>query len=278
MQDGNKNLDSTMMINLNASKNGRFKLSFLGTGSAFTIGEGNYQSNMLLEDLDSNKKLLIDCGTDIRFSLHEAGLKISDITDIYCSHPHADHIGGLECAAFMTKWIPGREKTNLYISRRFSTDLWTRSLSGGLESIEGQIASIDDYFNVEAIGQKGRFDWQGINFQLVQVVHIMNGFEFVPSYGLLFKINGVMVFFTSDTQFAPHQLVHFYDKADVIFHDCETSPFKSGVHAHYSELRELDPKTKRKMWLYHYQPGKTQDAVADGFSGFAVKGQKFDFL
>lgn len=268
--------DRTMKVRLYSSNVGDFKLTFLGSGSAFTVGDGNYQSNLLIEDLTTNKKLLLDCGSDIRFSLHEVGLTMADITDIYISHPHGDHIGGLEGIAFSTKWIPDRSKTVLHISRRFSNDLWAKSLSGGLESLEGEKAEMSSFFDVQAIGVKGQFDWQGIHFQLVQVVHIMNGFDIVPSYGLLFSINGQTVFFTSDTQFAPVQLIKFYDMADLIFHDCETG-FKSGVHAHYDFLKTLDIHHKEKMWLYHYQPGDKPDAIADGFNGFIQRGQTFHF-
>ncbi|MGL5193292.1 MAG: MBL fold metallo-hydrolase, partial [Chroococcales cyanobacterium] len=69
------------------------KLTFLGSGSAFTVGANNYHSNVLLES-DRGTKLLIDCGSDIRFSLHEAGYSHLDITDIYISHLHSDHAGG----------------------------------------------------------------------------------------------------------------------------------------------------------------------------------------
>lgn len=269
--------DNTMIINLNSSQRGKFKVTFLGSGSAFTVGEDNFQSNILIEDLNSDKKLLLDCGGDIRFSLHNVGLKMADITDIYISHPHGDHIGGLEGVAFSTKWIPDRPKTNLYISKHFVHDLWSKSLSGGLESVEGEIAELNSFFHVHPVGVKGRFDWQGIKFQLVQVVHIMNGFDIVPSYGLLFKVNGLTVFFTSDTQFAPAQLLKFYEMADVIWHDCETAPYKSGVHAHYEFMKTLDPKYRKKMWLYHYQPGPKPDAVADGFCGFVKCKQEFHF-
>ncbi|MGL5034855.1 MAG: MBL fold metallo-hydrolase, partial [Microcystaceae cyanobacterium] len=58
------------------------QLLFLGSGSAFTLCSDNFQSNMLFIS-ESGRKLLIDCGTDIRFSLHKAGLSYQDITDIY---------------------------------------------------------------------------------------------------------------------------------------------------------------------------------------------------
>lgn len=267
--------NGTMMINLNAAQRGKFKITFLGVGSAGSLE--NWQSNVLIEDLNSDRKLLLDAGDDVRHALWDRKLRTRDVTDIYVSHPHGDHIHGLEGIGFDTKWVPNREKTNLYVSKTFASDLWSKSLQLGMGSLEGELADIDNFFNVYSIGDKGRFEWQGLKFQMVQVVHVMNGFGIVPSFGLLFVINGVTVFFTSDTQFAPHQIQKFYDKADVIFHDCETAPWKSGVHAHYDFLKSLDAKTKAKMWLYHYQDGPRADAVADGFQGFVSEGQEFLF-
>jgi hypothetical protein len=69
----------------------------------------------------------------------------------------------------------------------------------------------------------------------------------------------------------------YYDRADVIFHDCETSPFPTKIHAHYTELLILPAKIRNKMWLYHYQPGALPDAEKDGFRGFVKRGQTFEF-
>ena len=83
------------------------------------------------------------------------------------------------------------------------------------------------------------------------------------------------VFITTDTQFCPNQIMDFYKMADVIFHDCEATKFKSGVHAHYDELCTLPKEVKAKMWLYHYQTND-RPADKDGFLGFVAKGQEFD--
>ena len=45
----------------------KMELTFLGSGSAFTNDGTNYQSNMILEH--NGKRLLIDCGGDVRFPL-----------------------------------------------------------------------------------------------------------------------------------------------------------------------------------------------------------------
>lgn len=56
------------------------KITFLGSGSAFYNDVDNFQSNLLLEC--QGRSLLLDCGTDIRFSMREAGKKLTGVTDI----------------------------------------------------------------------------------------------------------------------------------------------------------------------------------------------------
>ena len=78
-----------------------------------------------------------------------------------------------------------------------------------------------------------------------------------------------------------------YNAADIIIQDCEVTPYKSGVHAHWSELITLDRSIKNKMFLIHYQdsilaPDEPGSDIADdwiakaeeeGFAGFLFKGQ-----
>lgn len=252
------------------------KLTFLGSGSAFTVGSNNFHSNMLLEN-QNGQYLMIDCGSDARFALNELGLSYRDIKDVYISHLHADHVGGLEWLAFTSKFDPGCGKPNLYISESLIDPLWEHVLSGGLNSLQGEIASLSTYFNLHPISKDGFFVWHGIELHILQTVHVLAGYSIMPSFGLLFTVDGLKVFITTDTQFAPHQVEDFYQMSDLIFHDCETTPSKSRVHAHYEELLTLPAEIRQKMWLYHYNPGSLPDAVKDGFRGFVRKGQIFDF-
>lgn len=250
------------------------KLIFLGTGSAFAL-DGNFQSNILLQS-ENGKNLLLDCGTDIRFALAEQGLYYYDISDVYISHMHADHVGGLEWLAFTTKFDPRCPKVNLFAHDDIAKNLWDKTLSGGLSSIQGLKAEISTYFEVFPVEENDFFMWQHIKFQIVQTIHFLSGFAIMPSYGLFFNVNGCQIFITTDTQFTPVYFEPMYRAADLIFHDCETSPAKSGVHAHYSDLVQLDPEIKRKMWLYHYNKKPLPKARHDGFAGFVKKGQIFN--
>ncbi|MDK3155531.1 MBL fold metallo-hydrolase [Kamptonema cortianum] len=252
------------------------QLIFLGSGSAFTVGADNFQSNLLLIN-SQNQKLLIDCGTDIRLSLHAAGFSHRDITDIYISHLHSDHSGGLEYIGFATKFDPNCSSPNLYISEDLAGDLWEKTLAGGMASIEGSIAQLNTFFQVCPVPLEQSFQWSDIEFKLVRVKHIHNGQFTVPSYGLFFKLGQTKVFFTSDIQFALECVWNLYEQADLIFQDTETAKYPSKVHAHYQDLCQLPAEIKRKMWLYHYQPGVLPNAIEDGFQGFVKRGQIFDF-
>src|SRR3982751_6023894 len=100
------------------------KLTFIGTGSAFTVGHHNYQSNMFLET--QGDRLMIDCGSDARLALHDLGLSYQDIGSVYISHLHADHSGGLEWLAFSRKFDPNCLKPHLYIQEALSDILWEK--------------------------------------------------------------------------------------------------------------------------------------------------------
>ena len=110
-----------------------------------------------------------------------------------------------------------------------------------------------------------------------QVVHYYDGFEIVPTYGLLFERSGISVFITTDAQIAPNQMDDFRDMADYIFQDCETTRLASTVHAHYDDLKQLDDDVKGRMWLYDYQDGEKPDSTDDGLLGWIEKGQIFNF-
>lgn len=252
------------------------QLIFLGSGSAFTVGCNNYHSNVLLT-LDQGQRLLLDCGSDIRFSLHAMGMSYLDITDIYISHLHSDHAGGLEYIGLNSFFNPNCPKPNLYIHESIAASLWNNTLSGGMYYIEEEVTTLETFFNVHVLSTSQPFLWQGLSFELIPVVHVKSKKGLMPTFGLFFELAGTQILFTADTQLCLDILQSYYQRADLIFQDCETSRFPSPVHAHYQQLRLLPSDIKSKMWLYGYQPGPLPTAETDGFAGFIQCQQQFQF-
>lgn len=263
------------------------KIIALGTGSAFTMK--NWQTNFIIERND--KRLLVDCGGDIRFSLRDQGLTFKDIDAIWISHSHADHISGLEFIAFTRYFTKkGMEQAGLpnplqlptlYCERGMVKTLWDNSLRGGLEGLEGIDARLDTYFDVRPVDRNSFFEWEGLKFDIVQSLHVSAKYSILDSFGLMFTDNnGKRIFIPTDCQFAPETSIKaYYKEANLIIHDCETSQFPSGVHAHYEQLKTLDPSIKSKMALVHFQDNVLDNwdqwqekAKSDGFIGFLKPG------
>jgi ribonuclease BN (tRNA processing enzyme) len=250
------------------------KIQTLGSGSAFTLK--NYQTSFLIND-----KLLFDCGGDARFALRDVGLTYKDIKDVFISHLHGDHVHGLEWLGFTNYFDPSQDRPNLYLSEVLVDSLWNDCLKAGMGSLQGKIATLSTYFKVEAVQPNELFVAGKLVCTPVQTIHIMNGFLFVPSFGLMVSEvdSNTRVYFTGDTQYAPAQIMDFYKMADVIIHDCEYlyingNPIMSRVHAHYEELKQLPGEIKAKMYLAHYQDAMMDVAVAtDGFAGKLNKGE-----
>lgn len=260
------------------------KITAIGTGNAFS--HMNYNQCFLLEE--DGRRMLFDYGYQIPTALYNSNIDVNSIDDVYISHAHADHCGGLESLAFMRyDWIKRpqhfseRDKPapRLIANKQLLIDLWDKTLKGGLENMEGFPSELATFFEPVAIEPNKDFIWQGWHCQLIQQIHIMTGSMISNTFGLLMSKPGrKTVYFTADSQHcSPKQMEIFYKKADIIFQDCEclgvdTSKkefiFGSGVHANYAQLAgyssansvKLSDDIKYKMYLSHYQ-----DFVITGF-------------
>jgi ribonuclease BN (tRNA processing enzyme) len=292
------------------------RLKILGCGNAFSTKQ--YNQCFLLEE--DGRRMLFDCGFQIPAAFNYHGIDIKTIDDIYISHAHADHCGGLEWMAFSRyDWVnrPKKYDANkfspryaprLIANKTLLSNLWYKTLMGGLESMEGFQSTIETFFEPLSIGENESFIWQGWECSLIQQIHIMTGSMIASTFGLFMKKFGKpSLYFTADSQHcSPKQMELFYKDADMIFQDTELIGvdtltkevrFSSGVHASYGQLAswekvnaiKLPVAVRNKMWLSHYQDFALEnknffgqncdwDALAkeDGFSGFLKLGQEFE--
>ena len=267
-------------------------ITVVGCGNAFS--KRNYNQCFMLEE--GGRRMLIDFGAKVPAALDNLKIDINSIDDIYISHLHGDHIGGLEEMAFSRyDWYnkPHHYSDNRKISaprlianENLLHELWDKSLRGGLESMEGFDATLETFFETKYVKGNEEFDWMGWTVKLIQQIHIMTGSIISNTYGIMFKKEGhKTIYFTTDSQHcSPRQVESFYREADIIFQDCEcvgvdmeteNVDFMSGVHANYAQLAgyknansvNVGDEIRKKMWLSHYQ-----DFVLDNedYKGFNV--------
>ncbi len=205
-----------------------------------------WQSNFLVEfDMPGKKgkppyRLLIDAGADIRHALKGAGLNSNDIDGVYISHPHNDHIGGMECLGLTTlfnpfytpakkEWLgdqfiadklflehewwptpPDNAKPDLFIHHKVLGPL-RRALSPGLDTVQGvPNVCLETYFKIHLIGKQlsGRtkthifHDGDGHwSVKPIFAMHVISSSEEMASYGLSFEhSSGYTVLMPTDTQ------------------------------------------------------------------------------
>ena len=250
-------------------------IRFLGVGAASSSAE-HYQSNLMIGG-QQGKRLLLDCGGDIRFSLAEGAISPSSIAAVYISHLHADHIGGLEWLALLCRFDREPRRPLLLCEAGQMDRLWQHALRAGLEYVHERTLTLHDYFDCRPLCLGQSFQWDGIVCEMVKMPHVLAGKAEHPSFGLVLGEQGEpRVFVTTDTGFCPDILLPIAERVGLVFHDCETCPVATGVHARYEELLSLPDWVRAKTWLYHYQPSPRLDPEADGFLGFVAKGQEFE--
>ena len=243
---------------------------YLGVGGAFS--QTFFQSNAVLKV--GGKQLLIDAGGDIRRSLAAAGIALADLDGVYVTHTHSDHWGGAEYLAFCSYFNPNfvnpdgsKRRLKLFAHADVRAGLWN-GMAGNVV-LAHKATELTDFFDVVAFDGL-EFDWEGTRFTTVKVTHCIDNGAPMPVYGLTWKSqSGLTVWFSGDAILDRSQPL--FATADVIFHDCETAPIATGVHAHYKELLTLPDSVRSKVTLYHYSDGVKPDCKADGFAGWAAQ-------
>ena len=229
------------------------RATFIGTGSFFTRLYGH--TNALVEA--GSTRLMIDYGFFTPSRLEAYGRSQAEVTHVAISHLHADHTGGLEEFAFVSKFVQHRRPT-LIAPRGLPKLLWKHSLRGGLECVasdtgEAMRCGLDDYFEIVEIGSR----WQAVGDLEMRAFPT----DHVPgkkSWGFVVRdpaTDGRMIF-GCDTRTRHRELLRDPIEADFasgpIFHDCQfDTAGPATIHIRLSDI-DYPPEVMSRIVLVHY--------------------------
>jgi len=271
---------------LELNNDGKLSIFILGCGSAFA--KTLSQNNVLL--IKGNTHVLVDCGTKTPGVLFRHALPITDIENYLITHSHADHVGGLEEAMLMSRYVAGK-KPNIIITPEYQNILWRQSLRGGCEQNErhnGVPLSFEDFWEIlrpTSVRDSTRITHEiqvgELNLKFFRTRHYPQQAEsWKDAFYSIGLIIDDRILYSGDTQYDPDLIYSLDEKFsfEAIFHDAQF--FTGGIHASLDEISNFDSKIRERMLLMHY--GDSWQSYADvvrdrGFAGFVTEHRYYDF-
>lgn len=195
-----------------------------------------WHSNFLIEFDMPNKRngkspyrLLLDLGGDARHALKALNITSAHIDGVYISHPHNDHIGGMECVGLTTlfnpyytmakkAWLgeqfiadklfleqeswsvpPAETKPDLFVHRKVLEPL-KRAVGPGLDTLQGvPDVCLETYFDIHLIGKQESGQTKKQVFRdgdsewvmtPIFAMHVISSSEEMASYGISLQHSG----------------------------------------------------------------------------------------
>lgn len=235
----------------------------LGTGSSDSVTMFNTNAAVI----SNGSAFLIDCGYTIKSALNNSNIDFDNISGIFISHVHGDHVFGLERVGYEYLFKLKR-KVPLYIKRELYSELWDQTLKGSMSQIGEGSASLEDYFNVVFI-DNNEFTHDGVLYKVFSVPHTPKK----QCFGLAIDDK---ILYTADTLPVPDLITSV--EFDICFHDVSLQD-GNPVHANLSDLIESYPeKIRKKIYLMSYSDDwqDYSDIVNKNFAGFAKQGASFE--
>ncbi len=229
-----------------------FSICPIGTNSAFT--QRGFNSNYIVRSEAGS--FLFDCGSTAGAALDRLGLSLVDVSEVYLSHLHLDHVGGL-IQLGLTRFSQELPRPKLYCHRDLGAKLWPvflRGLMGIVIDRQGNPKSseLEDFFEPVILPDTGG------GFDSVTTIAGLECVLIKSKHPAMSECHGLIidqrVFLTSDAVFQPNSLesVANHFPLEMIIHHCTYNPGLAGMHATVDQLRSLPEDLRELIMLSHY--------------------------
>lgn len=224
------------------------KIYPLGVGGGFT--SRFYHNNYLFEE--DNKKLLVDAGTTLRYSLRTAQVAVEDIDYLLITHLHFDHVGGLEELLMRRFWTSPKKCRKIEIIIHTEQVIPLKRL---LEpSLCNQGLTLNDYCQLRIVKENEPLVAGPFQLNIINTSHLH-----VPDLpSIAFTIKGLSskwnILFSGDIKnIWDSQFINFInEETKLIFQDICFK--KNNVHASLQEvLSYYPPSIHDKICAMHYE-------------------------
>lgn len=257
------------------------RITFLGTGGAFTDFRVNYHNNALIDTEEG--PVLLDCGLTAVQSMRELGVERTDIRAVLFTHLHADHAS------------PETLIFERYYAGPHGPAFLNTTLVAPPDVIEPMGRTLRPYLH-EFADQTGAFrnngfdhlcvpvatheiELGGVRFRFFRVPHVSGPGVDKPAYGVEIDDGQTRVYWSGDTTYSPRWIdaALSQDRTAGLFHECLFLPPMPGtVHTHWEELCTLPDEARARITLMHYtRVPEGLDLM--GIGGAAKRHQSFTF-
>lgn len=233
----------------------------LGTGSP-SLSVHRHGISTLIKA--SNKWLLFDVGRATLQRMYECGIPIPEVTDVFFTHLHSDHICGMS-DLWMTGWFVLHRSRPM---RVFGPQGTGRFLDGLKETHHFDLTVRARYETAAAAGMEFRLhelepgivmDEDGVRVTAFLVDH---GPAVKPAYGFKIECDGRSIVISGDTTLCDGVLEHARH-CDVLLHEIagasrwqqtgnEITRRLLSIHTSPEQMNEICRRTRPRLTLLHH--------------------------